>query len=78
MDLIAAENSLLSTIFGTGLEPGQFSLMGDVQPGNHANRYCGKESAQTFAGDNFHGMEEIIGSIPIRSTKQPLEIKRLR
>jgi hypothetical protein len=25
-----------------------------------------------LAWDSFHGMEEVIGSIPIRSTKQPL------
>ena len=24
-------------------------------------------------GARFHGMEEVIGSIPIRSTKQPLQ-----
>lgn len=26
-----------------------------------------------LAWDSFHGMEEVIGSIPIRSTKQPLQ-----
>jgi hypothetical protein len=29
-------------------------------------------------GARFHGMEEVIGSIPIRSTKQPLQIKELQ
>jgi hypothetical protein len=28
-------------------------------------------------GARFHGMEEVIGSIPIRSTKQPLQINSL-
>ena len=27
-----------------------------------------------LARDSFHGMEEVIGSIPIRSTKHPLQI----
>ena len=28
-------------------------------------------------GARFHGMEEVIGSIPIRSTKQPLQLNCL-
>ena len=46
---------------------------------NHENRECPSESGPVAQlGARFHGMEEVTGSIPVRSTNNPLQINRLR
>jgi hypothetical protein len=40
-----------------------------VLPVVPAPKYC---AVYNLAQDSYHGMEEVIGSIPIRSTKKPL------
>ena len=45
---------------------GQIAPMVSVLPVVPVRKYCG---VYYLAHDSFHGMEEVIGSIPIRSTK---------
>ena len=44
--------------------------MVSVLPVVPVRKYC---AVYYLAHDSYHGMEEVIGSIPIRSTKQPLQ-----
>ena len=40
---------------------------------NHENRECPSESGPVAQlGARFHGMEEVTGSIPVRSTSNPI------
>jgi 2-polyprenyl-6-methoxyphenol hydroxylase-like FAD-dependent oxidoreductase len=44
-----------------------------IMPALPTHKYL---SVNNLAFDPYHGMEEVIGSIPIRSTKQPLQYQR--
>ena len=48
---------------------GQIAPMVSVLPVVPVRKYC---AVYYLAHDSYHRMEEVIGSIPIRSTKQPL------
>jgi hypothetical protein len=49
---------------------GQIAPMVSVLPVVPVRKYC---AVYYLAHDSYHAMEEVIGSIPIRSTKQPLQ-----
>ena len=57
------------------VEARAFSGDVDYMPGTTENRRVPPRESGPVAqlGARFHGMEEVIGSIPIRSTKQPLQ-----
>jgi hypothetical protein len=48
---------------------GAFDGLGMLQQNKGGSSLCGPVAQ---LGARFHGMEEVIGSIPIRSTKYPL------
>jgi hypothetical protein len=46
-----------------------------VLPTQPTRKYC---AVYNLPEDSFHGMEEVIGSIPIRSTNNPFKMNHLQ
>ena len=49
--------------------------MAPSPPGYSGSAGSSGYAGQKWLGARFHGMEEVIGSIPIRSTKQPYQFQ---
>jgi hypothetical protein len=75
----AAECSL--TLFLLDTETGQISSPWTLTNGvrsSRIERVLPKSGPVAQLGARFHGMEEVIGSIPIRSTNNPFKMNHLQ